>query len=116
MNLPGFIVGLMFAVSGAAGLVVWLRLSGVLKPAPDGPSLGFEEGGASVVTTSPLSERIEYGSLFEPGPTVGHRLASLMGIVVFILSVGALLALVLYQVGHQTTKLIEHFIQTSPSP
>ncbi len=116
MNLPGFIFGLVFTLSGAAGLVIWLRLSGVLKPAPDGLALGFEEGGASVVTTSPLSERIEYGNLFEAGPTVGHRMTSLLGIVAFILSAGALLALALYQVGHQATKLIEHFIQTSPSP
>ena len=116
MNLPGFIVGLMLAGFGAAGLVVWLRLSGVLKPAPDGLSLGFEAAGASVVTTDPLAERIDYGSIFEAGPTIGHRMASLLGIVVFILSVGALFALVLYQVGHQTTKLIEHFILTSPSP
>ena len=116
MNFPGFVFGLVFTVSGAAGLVVWLRLSGVLKPAPDGPSLGFEEGGASVLTADAQAERLDHGSAFETSSSIGHRMASLLGIMVFIVSVGALFALVLYQVGHQTTKLIEHFILTSPSP
>ena len=116
MNLPGFIVGLAMAASGAAGLVVWLRLSGMLKTAPDVASLGFDEAGGSVVTSGPLAERIDYASAFDTGPTIGRRLTALLGIVVFILSVGAAFALVLYQLGHQTTKLIEHFILTSPSP
>jgi hypothetical protein len=115
MQLPGLIFGLFFIASGAIGLIVWMRLSGMLKPAHGDPGLGFDEGRASVITASPQAERVEY-NLFESESPFGHRMASLLGIVVFIVSVGGLFALVLVEIGHQTTKLIQHFILTSPSP
>jgi len=114
MHFIGLFFGLFFVASGAAGIFVWMRLSGLLKAAPDGPALGFDEGGASVITSGPQTDRVDYEEY--TGSPVGRRMASLLGIVVFIVSVGGLFALVLVQVGHQTTKLIEHFILTSPSP
>jgi len=115
MQLPGLVFGLFFTASGAVGLIVWMRLSGMQKPVPGGSALGFDEGGPSVVTADPRAERVGYNTL-DTGSPFGRRVASLLGIVVFIVSVGGLFALVLVEVGRQTTKLIQHFILTSPSP
>lgn len=112
MHFTGLFFGLIFVASGATGLIVWMRLSGMLKPAPSGPSLGFDEEGSSVITSGPQTDRVDY----DIGSSAGRRLASLLGIVVFIVSVGGLFALVLVAVGHETTKLIQHFILSSPSP
>ena len=113
MHPAGLLFGLFFVASGTAGIFVWIRLSGLLRAAPDGLSLGFDQG-PSVVTSRPGADRVDYQANI--GSPLGRRTASLLGIVVFIVSVGGLFALVLVEAGQQATKLIQHYILTSPSP
>lgn len=117
MNMPGFLLGLVLAAAGATGLVLWLRLAGVLQTAPDGPALGFEAGGAAgTVTLGDADDEFTYAGSERIGSSFGHRMLSLLGIIILVGVVGGLFALAMYEIGHIAVKTIQHFIQTSPTP
>ena len=117
MNFPGFLFGLILAAAGGAGLILWMRLQGIIKPHLAVPDLGFTTTTSPIVPGSPVEEEeFAYEGSIPLGASVGHRLVSLAGIVVFIAIVGAGLAFAIFLAGNLAIRGIENFIQTSPSP
>lgn len=117
MNFPGFLFGLMIAAAGGAGLLLWMRLQGIIKPHEAVADLGFTTAPTPIVPGSPAEEEeFAYEGSIPLGASIGHRLASLAGIVIFVAVVGAGLAFAIFVAGNLAIRGIENFIQTSPSP
>lgn len=117
MNFPGFLFGLIVAAAGGAGLILWMRLQGIIKPHEVVADMGFTTGPSPIVPGSPVEEEeFAYEGSIPLAASIGHRLASLAGIVIFIAVVGAGVALAIFVAGNLAVRGIENFIQTSPSP
>ena len=117
MNFPGFFLGLVMAAVGGAGLLLWMRLQGILKPQVEGADFGFGPTPGAIVPGSPAEEEeFAYEGSIPLTSSVGHKMGSLAGIVAFVAIVGATVAFALYLAGNLTIRTIEHFIETSPSP
>lgn len=117
MNFPGFLFGLIIAAAGGTGLVLWMRLQGIIKPHAAVADLGFATGPSPIVPGSPVEEEeFAYEGSIPLGASIGHRMASLAGIIIFIAIVGAGLAFAIFVAGNLAIRGIENFIQTSPSP
>jgi hypothetical protein len=117
VNFPGFFLGLVLATVGGAGMLLWMRLQGILKPQVEGDDFGFGPSPGAIVPGSPAEEEeFAYEGSIPLTTSVGHKMGSLAGIVVFVAVVGAAIAFALFLAGNVTIRTIEHFIQTSPSP
>lgn len=104
------------AATGGVGIILWMRLQGILKPQVQGTTTGFETP-SPIVPGSPVEEEeFAFEGSIPLGSSVGHRLVSLVGIVAFIAVVGSAIALALFIAGNLAVKALESFIQSSPSP
>jgi hypothetical protein len=113
VNVPVFLIGLLTAVAGATGLVIWARLAGFGAPPPDSVALGFDAAGEFGAREA---EQLEPADELVAPTTIGHRLLSLGGIVAFVAVVSAALALAIFLVGHVAVRMLEQFVQTTPTP
>ena len=117
MNFPGFFLGLVLAAAGGAGMLLWMRLQGMLKPDVEGADFGFGPPAEPIVPGSPAEEEeFAYEGSIPLTTSVGHKMGSLAGIVVFVAVIGAAVAFAIVLAGNIGIRTIEHFIQTSPSP